>query len=294
MWLRAMSDLWGALDQKPAIQCGRRGRVPWSMGLHISGRPATLKSEVVLPSAARGAGRRAERTVGGLPASHAIVTGSSQPSRTECRDRKGAAAEWGLFKKQTAISARLACLLACLRPPPSDSIHAFSACFVVEPQRPFPSLHWIVRWGATCKRWKLPGKRNKIHASQARRARQVLWSGEIGMAIGHHQFAGLFGGVVGRRSGLTLRMSSFLLPLHPGKLFEAGRMAQGRSSHAERDLPFRPSTRLPVWALQKNAQFWTITSRSSKSFQLARVPCKFNARGHAAIDHEATIRALNP
>lgn len=61
---------------------------------------------------------------------------------------------------------------------------------------------------------EVPGKRKKSHASQARRARQVLWSGEIGMAIGHHQFAGLFGGVVGRHSGLTLRMSSFLLPLH--------------------------------------------------------------------------------
>jgi len=43
---------------------------------------------------------------------------------------------------------------------PSASIHAFSACFVVEPQRlSASSLGRTIR--ATCKRWKLPGKRHK-------------------------------------------------------------------------------------------------------------------------------------
>lgn len=213
MWLRVMSDLWGGLDQKPAIQCGRRGRAPWSMGLHISGRPATLKSDqdgVAERCPLRWSSGRTDRR---WTAFHAIVHRivAAIQDRPSVETEKGQLRSGGCSRNKHgkwSISASPAC--SCLLPPPSDSIHAFSACFVVEPQRPFPSLHWIVRWGATCKRWKLPGKRKKIHASQARRARQVLWSGEIGMAIGHHQFAGLFGGVVGRRSGLTLRMSSFL------------------------------------------------------------------------------------
>lgn len=81
---------------------------------------ATLMVEVVLS----GAGGRAGRTVGRL------LSMPLSPDRRSHLFRERAAAEWGLFKNK-----HLACLLACLCLPPSDSIHAFSACFVVEPQR---------------------------------------------------------------------------------------------------------------------------------------------------------------
>lgn len=210
-----MSDLGGGLDQKPATQCPRalpvfdgcaggqrgrvaRGRIPWWCCTSVDGRRATFMAEVVLPSAARGAGRRAKRTVGGLLSMPLSPDRRSHLLRRECRDRQRKSCGVGAVQKRC-----LPRLPAALPPAPSDSIHAFSACFVVEPQR-LSSLHWTADRG---------------QLASVGTARLVWWNLPLQPGIGHHPFAGLFGGAV---DGLSPDPSPTCW-----KGYEAGRMDQG-------------------------------------------------------------------
>jgi hypothetical protein len=151
-----------------------------------------------------------------------IVIRSSQPFRAECWERERRTSSCGLGAapktnmKDVPWKMGDTCLAYLPGLSPSESIHALSACSV------------------TCKRWKLPGKRKKKGTHT--RARQVLWPGGIVTAIGHHRFAGLFGGVVGRRSsmaqvllpsGSSLRPTKVPSPASSRKSFKAGGMDLG-------------------------------------------------------------------
>lgn len=192
-------------------------------------------AEVVLPSAARGAGRRAERTVGGLLSMPLSPDRRSHLLRRECRDRQRKSCGVGAVQKRC-----LPRLPAAL--PPASCLHLIrfmhSALALWLSHDAFSSLHWTADRG---------------QLASVETARLVWWNLPLQPGIGHHPFAGLFGGAVGRRSrfdGLSPDPSPTCW-----KGYEAGRMdqgswpvgqlAQGGSSHAERDQPFRHDPSLP-------------------------------------------------
>lgn len=167
----------------------------------------------------------------------------------------------GLFKNK-----HLACLLACLCLPPSDSIHAFSACFVVEPQRLCLSL--LDRAiGATCKRWKLPGKRSKkSRIPGLGRCFGLVESGTINLR-------GCLTGSLDIARGLT----KVLLPPSSRSIIAINMKGCLRRAEWIKAVG-------PVGSRGELRPFWTITSRSSKSSQLARVPRK--CRHPPRSDHQ--------
>lgn len=234
-------------------------------------------AEVVLPNAARGAGRRAARTVGGLLSMPLSPDRRSHLLRRECRDRQRKSCGVGAVQKRC-----LPRLPAAL--PPASCLHLIrfmhSALALWLSHNAFSSLHWTADRG---------------QLASVETARLVWWNLPLQPGIGHHPFAGLFGGAVGRRSGLTAFLQ--IHPQHAGKVMRqaewikaVGQLAQGGSSHAERDLPFRHDPSLPKECPILDNHKPQLQVRSSWPGCLAQ----FHRCSHAAIHHEATSRALDP
>lgn len=240
MWLRAMSDLGGGLDQKPATQCPRalpvfdgcaggqrgrvaRGRIPWWCCTSVDGRRATFMAEVVLPSAARGAGRRAKRTVGGLLSMPLSPDRRSHLLRRECRDRQRKSCGVGAVQKRCLPRCLLPCLLLHLIRFMHSALalwlsHNAFLLFIGPPI------------GGNLQAWKLP------------------------VSSGGICHCNLESGTIHLRGCLAGPLTAFLQihPQHAGKVMRqaewikaVGQLAQGGSSHAERDLPFRHDPSLP-------------------------------------------------
>lgn len=184
---------------------------PWSdpvVVLHFSGWKASdLHGRGGVAERCRGAGRRAERTVGGLLSMPLSPDRRSHLLRRECRDRQRKSCGVGAVQKRC-----LPRLPAAL--PPASCLHLIrfmhSALALWLSHNAFSSLHWTADRG---------------QLASVETTRLVWWNLPLQPGIGHHPFAGLFGGAVGRRSRFD-RLSPDPSPTC-WKGYEAGRMDQG-------------------------------------------------------------------